>query len=320
MTPFILIPMMGISKSLYRKALIVAAIIYIAGILSSSAQNLTLPQGAWKQPSHTRNIIPPQTLSNLEATLIKLHGQDVDAASLGNFHNELQRFAKLNTDDRSKAFCYLAALWLNEQPLFNSKDDLNNLLNLYNSNNSAMVDQVLHYNHYLSVIGASLSSEGRFILEKEPIDKLTAILDIALKNSLAAAKGQDALVKTGPYRFLFDTKIQADEFVSLVLGSLPAKFDPIIGNALERLGKEYIQNKGISSSAYIVEFTCQYTGLTSENQNLLIQPEQSDQFQQHHNTQPRDFRVQPYINLWPNSTMYNKNPGSIGAGVSIKIF
>jgi len=250
-------------------------------------------------------------LSKLETSLVAIHGKGLDATSLEAFHKSVQELAKTTGDDKSRAFCYLAALWLLEQPLFSSKDETGNLLLLYDRDNRAMVDYALHYSNYFAVISASFSPEGEPMFGRVVIDKLTQILDIAVANRLASPEPGVA-AETERYYFIFATRSEADDFVRLTLTSLPAQFTSRTGTTPEIFGDDFIAQKNISREAYAVELSCHFE--LAESQKSSVGPSR------YRLSQPRGTKIQPYIRLWQDPANFQKHPGSVGAGVSVRIF
>jgi hypothetical protein len=198
-----------------------------------------------------------KTLADMEKELMRLNTSK--PAELAAFLSSVQKFASTATDAKSQAFCYQSGVWLAERGVKDAS--IKALLDMGKNKlaDASLENAIYHCQNYFAVADASRSSDGAMALSAQAVNKLTMILDKAQKNFLADPSQQESTTDKSRYYFRFDTKAQADEFATSVLGALPADFNPIVGTAADRLGKEYVQNnKGIANS-YVVEFTCEYT-------------------------------------------------------------
>ncbi|MFA6214483.1 MAG: hypothetical protein WC717_04370 [Candidatus Micrarchaeia archaeon] len=215
----------------------------------------------------------------MESDFLKLNV--FNARSSSDYFKALQDFSAKNPDAKSQAFCMQAAISLSiwsermAAALFATRDKASASAFLSISQSSRQMYSRIaatpgitpyldHYQNLFAVAEASRRETGELSLSEAPLRKLAGIMDAAQASQQSAGKGTGTLEGERHY-FVFASKANADEFVANVLGSasLPVEFDASVGTAADKLGADYVQRKSISSGAYVVEFTCAYTGVSS---------------------------------------------------------
>ena len=205
-----------------------------------------------------------QTLAQMESQFLKI--TEISNESLGKFHTDLVTFSANNTDSKSQAFVYNAAIW---GAATAKSMDIKELAGKFFQMSVSSLTQgkdfaahSKHYEHLMDVTDNCRTTKG-LSMPAAPIYKLVEILDKAWKiqNESSMAFSQVSLDKN---YFVFANKAQADEFIkNILLSSLPADFknpktpgSPESMPAADVLGAE--SAKSLVKGAHVVAFTCSY--------------------------------------------------------------